>query len=85
MTAELTYIELAALMKNGAGLTVDANDLRTRPDAAFAEFGLDSLGLLGMVGRLEDQFAQALPAEADKCNSPREFLQLVNATLTTGA
>lgn len=84
MTTELTYTELAALMKSGAGLTVAADELRLRPDADFADFGLDSLGLLGVVGRLEDQYAQALPPDADKCRTPREFLELVNTALTTG-
>lgn len=85
MTAEqLTYPELAVLMKKGAGLTVDAKALESRPDDAFAEFGLDSLGLLGIVGELEGRHGQALPPEADKCKTPREFVELVNNVLAMG-
>ena len=50
MTDRLTYEELAALMKKGAGLTVDHRAMENRSDTAFDEFGLDSLGLLGIVG-----------------------------------
>ncbi|CAL9615471.1 Actinorhodin polyketide synthase acyl carrier protein [Streptomyces sp. enrichment culture] len=81
----LTVEELAALMKKAAGVTVDPQDLESRLDSPFAEFGLDSLGLLGIVGELENQHGWALPTDAERCKSPRAFLDLVNGTLTTGA
>lgn len=84
MTAQLTYQELAALMKKGAGLTVDPEQLERRPDGEFAEFGLDSLGLLGIVGELEIRHEIALPSEADKCKTPKEFVDLVNTHLAAG-
>ncbi|MCA1219194.1 acyl carrier protein [Streptomyces sp. 8L] len=84
MTDQLNYQELAALMKKGAGLTVDPDELEKRPGAEFAEFGLDSLGLLGVVGELENTHQLALPPDADKCKTPEEFVELVNAHLTTG-
>jgi minimal PKS acyl carrier protein len=85
MNDRLTLEELAALMKKGAGLTVDPADLVSRPDAGFDEFGLDSLGLLGIVGELENRHGRPLPPDADRCKTPREFLDLVNDTLMTGA
>ncbi|MCX4774758.1 acyl carrier protein [Streptomyces sp. NBC_01260] len=85
MTDPLTYDELAALMKKGAGLTVDPREMEDRPGTAFDAFGLDSLGLLGIVGVLENRHGQPLPAEADRCRTPGEFLDLVNNTLMTGA
>ncbi|MFD8826739.1 acyl carrier protein [Streptomyces sp. NPDC059605] len=85
MTDRLTYTELAALMKKGAGLTVDPHDMEKRPGSAFDEFGLDSLGLLGIVGVLENRHGRALPADADRCKTPQEFLALVNNSLMTGA
>ncbi|NUK25788.1 acyl carrier protein [Streptomyces lunaelactis] len=81
----LTLEELAALMKKGAGLTVDPADMASRPYAGFDEFGLDSLGLLGIVGELENRHGRPLPADADRCKTPQEFLDLVNNTLMTGA
>lgn len=84
MTERLTMDELAALMKKGAGVTVDARDMESRPDSAFDEWGLDSLGLLGIVGELENRSGRPLPPEADRCKSPREFLDLVNSALPTG-
>ncbi|MFD9263316.1 acyl carrier protein, partial [Streptomyces sp. NPDC059538] len=44
MTARLTMEELAALMKKGAGVTVDPAAMASRPDSGFDEWGLDSLG-----------------------------------------
>ncbi|MFB7310424.1 acyl carrier protein [Streptomyces sp. NPDC056192] len=85
MTNPLTYQELAALMKKGAGVTVDPTEMESRPASGFDEYGLDSLGLLGIVGVLENRHGQALPADADRCKTPREFLDLVNNTLVTGA
>ncbi|WP_329459542.1 acyl carrier protein [Streptomyces sp. NBC_01497] len=84
MTDQLTYRDLAALMKKGAGLTVDPDELERRPGNEFAAFGLDSLGLLGIVGELENRHELAMPSEADKCRTPKEFLDLVNAHLAAG-
>lgn len=82
---QVTFADLAALMKKGAGVTVDPQDLESRADAPFGEFGLDSLGLLGIVGELENRHGRALPTDAERCKSPRAFLDLVNGALTTGA
>ena len=56
-----------------------------RPEAAFADFGLDSLGLLGIVGELENRHGRPMPPEADQCKTPHAFLDLVNNSLMTGA
>ncbi|MFI6771279.1 acyl carrier protein [Streptomyces sp. NPDC050355] len=89
MTAQLTLDELASLMKSAAGLTVDPKDLASRADLSFAEFGLDSLGLLGIVGELENRHGRPMPTDAERCKTPRDFLALVNTdkdkVSTTGA
>jgi minimal PKS acyl carrier protein len=85
MTVQLTYEELAALMKSGAGVSVDPLEMESRPGSAFDEYGLDSLGLLGIVAVLENRYNHPMPADADRCKTPREFLDLVNNTLVTGA
>ncbi|MFF1957512.1 acyl carrier protein [Streptomyces sp. NPDC058220] len=85
MTVQLTFEELATLMKKSAGLTVDPNEMERRPEARFDDFGLDSLGLLGIVGELENRHGLPLPPDADQCKSPHEFLDLVNNALLTGA
>ncbi|MEV6260546.1 acyl carrier protein [Streptomyces sp. NPDC051784] len=84
MNDRLTYEELAVLMKNGAGLTVDPSEMASRPGSAFDEYGLDSLGLLGIVAVLENRYGRPLPADADRCRTPGEFLDLVNNTPVTG-
>lgn len=85
MTVSLTFDELAALMKSGAGITVDPARMRDQPDTTFAEYGLDSLGLLGIVGELENRHGQPLPDDAEHCKTPREFIDLVSSALSTGA
>ncbi|MFF4319070.1 acyl carrier protein [Streptomyces sp. NPDC001568] len=84
MSDRLTMEELAALMKT-AGITVDPSEMANRPESRFDEYGLDSLGLLGIVGELENRRGRALPTDADRCKSPHEFLDLVNNSLMTGA
>ncbi|MFJ8164314.1 acyl carrier protein [Streptomyces sp. NPDC096136] len=84
MSERLTMEELATLMKS-AGITVDPAELTNRPDSRFDDYGLDSLGLLGIVGELENRRGRALPTDADRCKSPREFVDLVNNSLMTGA
>jgi minimal PKS acyl carrier protein len=79
----LTFGELASLMKTSAGITVDAEELESRPDSPFADFGLDSLGLLGIAEKLEHRYGQ--PVEAETCKTPAELLDLVNSALTAGA
>ncbi|MEU3713380.1 phosphopantetheine-binding protein [Streptomyces catenulae] len=85
MTDRLTFDELAALMKSAAGVTVDPKELAARPDVLFAELGLDSLGLLGIVGELENRYDHPMPEDAERCRSPRDFLDLVNTASPTGA
>ncbi|WP_405483329.1 acyl carrier protein [Streptomyces sp. NBC_00009] len=85
ITAELTFDDLAGLMKKAAGVTVDPQQLRQSPDYPFDSVGLDSLGLLGIVGELENRYGQSLPQDSERCKTPREFLDLVNSTLKAGA
>ncbi|QES09798.1 acyl carrier protein [Streptomyces venezuelae] len=84
ITTALTFDELSTLMKQAAGVTVDARELEKAPDAPFTTLGLDSLGLLGIVGELENRYSVALPTDAERCKTPGEFLGLVNNALRTG-
>jgi len=83
MTDRLTYAELAALMEKRAGLTVDPLQLELRSTAPFADFGLDSLGLLGIVGELENRYGTPMPPDAERCKTPKQFLDQVNGALMT--
>ncbi|GGY70547.1 acyl carrier protein [Streptomyces omiyaensis] len=85
ITTALTFDELAALMKQAAGVTVDPRELEKAPDAPFGTLGVDSLGLLGIVGELENRYGVALPTDAERSKSPAEFLGLVNGVLQKGA
>ncbi|SEN62140.1 acyl carrier protein [Actinacidiphila rubida] len=82
MNGPVTFDELAALMKARAGLSVDPREMERRPDATFAEFDLDSLGLLGIVAELEKRYGSPLGNEAEGCKNPHAFLENVNNQLT---
>ncbi|MEU0948227.1 acyl carrier protein [Streptomyces canus] len=85
MSDRITVEELAELMKKAAGVTVAPDELQQRSDSGFDTFGLDSLGLLGIVGELENRYGTPMPPDAEKSKSPRQFLELVNSALLAGA
>ena len=85
MAVQLTYEDLADLMKSTAGVTVDPDRMRKSPETPFADYGLDSLALLGIVGELENRHGVPMPTDAERCKTPREFVELVSSALTTGA
>ncbi|MFB7861120.1 MULTISPECIES: acyl carrier protein [unclassified Streptomyces] len=84
ITKELTFDELAALMKQSAGVTVDPQQLAQSPESLFGSLGVDSLGLLGIVGELENRYSVSLPNDAERCKTPAEFVVLVNDVLKAG-
>ena len=85
MSARITVEELSELMKQAAGVTVTPQDLEQSYDSAFDSLGIDSLGLLGIVGELENRHGTPMPPDAERCKTPRQFLDLVNSTLMAGA
>jgi len=85
MSDRITVEELSERMKLTAGVTVSPEELAERTDTGFEEFGIDSLGLLGIVGELENRHGMPMPPDAEHCKTPRKFLDLVNSTLLAGA
>ncbi|MCX4744159.1 acyl carrier protein [Kitasatospora sp. NBC_01287] len=85
MNGPVTFDELALLMKARAGLTVDPDQLEGAPDTPFEQFGLDSLGLLGIVSELENRYGRSIGNEPESCKTPADFLTLVNDQLSIGA
>jgi len=85
MSARITVEELSELMKQAAGVTVAPQDLQQQYDSAFDSLGIDSLGLLGIVGELENRHGTPMPPDAERCKTPRQFLDMVNNTLMAGA
>ncbi|WP_460070859.1 acyl carrier protein [Streptomyces sp. YKOK-I1] len=85
MSDRITLDDLAGLMKKAAGITVPPEQLKEHADGEFAELGIDSLGMLGIVGELENRFGTALDLDLEACRTPREFLDRVNSALPAGA
>ena len=81
----ITMDELAGLIKKAAGITVAPELLKDQADSEFGELGIDSLGMLGIVGELENRFGVALDLDLERCRTPREFLDQVNSALPAGA
>ncbi|MFJ9774906.1 acyl carrier protein [Kitasatospora sp. NPDC101157] len=84
MSNTLSYPELAALLQARAGVTVAPEDLE-KPGAQFDEFGVDSLGLLGVVGELENRHSLKVTSGAESAKTPAEFMELVNSSLSAKA
>lgn len=84
MNPPLTYDELATLIKNLAGVTVDPAALAD-PEATFEELGVDSLGLLGVVGEVQNRWGIPIADGAEMSKTPEQFLEAVNASVQTGA
>ncbi|UUU32368.1 acyl carrier protein [Streptomyces sp. CA-210063] len=85
MSDRITVEELSELMKKAAGVTVPPEELQRRYDSGFDALGVDSLGLLGIVGELENRYGTPMPPDAEKSKSPRQFLELTNSALLAGA
>ncbi|MBN0043447.1 acyl carrier protein [Streptomyces actuosus] len=85
MSDRITVEELSELMKKAAGVTVAPEELQQHYDTGFDVLGIDSLGLLGVVGELEKRYGTPLPPDAERCRTPRQFLDLVNGSAVAGA
>jgi minimal PKS acyl carrier protein len=85
MSDRITVEELAEPMKKSAGITVASDDLQRQYDIGFDALGIDSLGLLGIVGELENRYGTPMPPDAERSKTPRQFLDQVNSALLAGA
>jgi minimal PKS acyl carrier protein len=85
MSDRITVEELSELMKKSAGVTVTPEELQERYESGFDALGIDSLGLLGIVGELENRYGTPMPPDTEKSKSPRQFLELANSALLAGA
>ncbi|MBR7837604.1 acyl carrier protein [Actinospica durhamensis] len=85
MNGPMTYEDLASLMKSRAGTPVEPADLASRSASPFGDFGLDSLGLLGVISELENRYGCSIDGEPEAHKSPGALLALVNDRVSAGA
>lgn len=85
MSDRITVEELAELMRKSVGVTVAPDDLQRQYDVGFDALGIDSLGLLGIVGELENRYGTPMPQDTERSKTPRQFLDQVNSALLAGA
>ncbi|QKW23485.1 acyl carrier protein [Kitasatospora sp. NA04385] len=84
MASEITYEELATLIKTRAGVAVTVDELAD-PGRMFLDLGVDSLGVLGVLSDVENRYGVSIDS-ADLLGRPvAEFLQTVNSSVKAGA
>jgi minimal PKS acyl carrier protein len=76
-----TYEDLAEVIKKSTGVTVTAETLASPATVSFAQLGVDSLGVLGVVAALENRHGVRLGPEAVTCESPEQLRQLMAAAI----
>lgn len=77
----LTYEELATVVRECTGITVDPDAISRQPELTFAELGVESLGMLGIVAALENRYGIRLGADAEQCQRPGQLCELVTSTM----
>ncbi|MEU7755592.1 phosphopantetheine-binding protein [Micromonospora sp. NPDC049101] len=80
---QLHLDDLAEMVTRCAGVPVTPAVLAADP--AFAELGVDSLGVLGVVAEVENRLAVSLPDGADGLDRPSDLISLVNDRLARSA
>jgi act minimal PKS acyl carrier protein len=80
---ELTLTDLTRIMRESAGEDENVNLDGDILDVSFSDLGYDSLALLETAGRIEREFGIRLGDDTvGEAETPRQFLDLVNATVT---
>jgi minimal PKS acyl carrier protein len=78
-TASVTLTEFTEILSSSAGVRI-APDL-VGEDATFAELGMDSLAVLGVISAFERTRGIILPPDVHETESVSDFLSLVNETV----
>lgn len=78
-TAAVTLAEFTEILSTSAGVRI-APDL-VDEDTTFADLGVDSLAVLGVIPVLERARQILLPADAESIATITDFLALVNTTV----
>jgi acyl carrier protein len=78
-TATVTLAEFTEILSSSAGVRI-APDL-VDEDTTFADLGVDSLAVLGVIPVLERARQILLPADAENIATITDFLNLVNTTV----
>jgi minimal PKS acyl carrier protein len=81
--SEITATELAELLEGCAGVPSDPADLIG--GVTFADLGVDSLGIIGIIAEVERRYGVAIPEEAEKILRPVDFLNFINMQLVKAA
>jgi aromatase len=79
-TNQLTLEALSELVTRCTGVTVTGALLRQRPESTFADLGVDSLGVLGVIAACE-RASGALHIDLGECPTPAALLEAVNVQL----
>jgi acyl carrier protein len=67
------------------GVTVEAETISGQPELTFADLGVESLGVLGVVAALENRYGIRLGADAEQCERPEQLRELITQMTTEEA
>jgi aromatase len=76
-TDPLEPAELAKIISTCAGVDFDEEEALAGGDPSFSDLGVDSLGLLGIVGEIERRLGVTLGSDAEECRTPSQLASLV--------
>ena len=76
--------ELAEVITTVAGIPVTGDALTDNPAESFADLGLDSLALLGVVAELSRRYGVPSRPEALECRTPHDLLAFFNDEIKSG-
>jgi minimal PKS acyl carrier protein len=81
LTRPLTVEALATLITESTGVPVDPVALASEPASRFEDLGVESLGMLGVVVKIENSYGVRLGTDAERCQTPDELVAMVNEQL----
>jgi aromatase len=79
--AYLSLDVLGDVVRSKTGIQVNTALLATQP-ATISELGIDSLGWLGVISEVENQYGISITASAETITTLPELIVIVNGTLT---
>jgi minimal PKS acyl carrier protein len=83
MTAKITLEDVKRIMTESAGADESVDLDGDILDAPFADLGYDSLAVLELASRLQQQYPVSIPDEAvEALRTPGQVLTYVNSRLT---
>lgn len=80
-----TLAELGEIVRKSTGVDIDPGELEGRPDIAFKDLDVDSLGLLGVIAALEKRYGVQLSVDLEACETFGDLIHTVEVSIAAAA